>query len=108
MRYHQHLFPWGKERKKRERKGSEEKRTGVDNALLSELVQETLGDLVSTVVLSDLLTKDEDGLVAGHLLLHRRVERLTAGHLCVDEEVISTVLERRGGLEKGGDAGSSS
>lgn len=53
----------------------------VDHTLLAEAIQETLGDLVCAVVLGDLLTQDEDLLVALELLGQGLVERISDGVL---------------------------
>lgn len=50
---------------------------GVDYALLAEAVQKTLGDLVGTVVLSNLLTEDEDLGVALELFGQGLVEGIS-------------------------------
>ncbi|KAI6775058.1 hypothetical protein HG530_001816 [Fusarium avenaceum] len=49
----------------------------VNDTLLTEAVEETLGNLVGTVVLGNLLTEDEDLLVLGELLCESLVERIS-------------------------------
>jgi len=49
----------------------------VNDTLLAEAVEETLGNLVGTVVLGNLLTEDEDLLVLGELLCESLVERIS-------------------------------
>lgn len=53
----------------------------VNDTLVAEAVQKTLGHLVSTVVLGDLLTKDEDLGVGLELLSKSLVERISDGDL---------------------------
>jgi hypothetical protein len=49
----------------------------VNDTLLTEAVEETLGNLVGSVVLGNLLTEDEDLLVLGELLRESLVERIS-------------------------------
>ena len=60
-------FLAGSRRCKLEKNG---KLTSIDNTLLAEFVEETLGNFVGSVVLGDFLTENENGLVSDHLLLH--------------------------------------
>lgn len=53
----------------------------INNSLLLELVDKSLGHLVSTMVTSNFLTKDEDLIITNKLLLHGVVESITDGHL---------------------------
>lgn len=54
---------------------------GVNNTLVAEAIEETLGDLVGTVVLGNLLTEDESLGVLLELLGQSLVEGLTDGVL---------------------------
>src|SRR5262249_61596283 len=47
----------------------------VEHPALAEVLQHDLGDLVGAVVGADLLTHQEDGVVALHLLAHGLAER---------------------------------
>ena len=54
----------------------------VDDALLSEALQQALGDLVGAVVLRHFLTHEKDGVVPGQLLGHRLVQGVSIRDLC--------------------------
>jgi hypothetical protein len=67
--------------------------------LLAELGEHALGDLVGAVVVGDLLTHEEDALVAPHLLDHgapKRLAKLELGH-----SVTPRRCSRRGGRDRG-------
>ena len=51
----------------------------VDHALGTKAVEHPLGDLVGSVVLGNLLTHDEDAVIALHLLAHRLVQSFAIG-----------------------------
>ena len=51
----------------------------VDDATAPELVEHSLRDFVRAVVLGDLLTHEEDSVIALHLLGHRRPKGLAIG-----------------------------
>ena len=53
----------------------------VDDAVAAVLLKEAARDLVGALVLADLLANQKDGRVARHLLVDRRVERVTHGQL---------------------------
>ena len=64
----------------------------VDDALLAELVQHALADLVRAVVLRDFLAHEEDALVAAHLLGERLAQRFAE----LDQPVALTRRQRLG------------
>lgn len=81
----------------------------VDNALLAESVQKTLGDLVGTIVLRNFLTEDEDLRVSLELLGQCLVQGITDGVL-LDASTLSVgsgsevdgASDGAGGLGEGG------
>ena len=48
----------------------------VDHALVAELVEQALGDLVGALIFGDLLAHHEDAVVLAHLLGHGVAQRL--------------------------------
>ena len=53
----------------------------VPDSSFTELVEHTLGDLVGTLVLADLLTHEENIVVTTHLIRHGDTERISHSHL---------------------------
>lgn len=72
----------------------------VNDTLLTESVKKTLGDLVGTVVLSNLLTKDEDLGVGLELLSKGLVERITDSVLLDTRARALSVGSGLGGTEE--------
>eukprot|EP00128_Syssomonas_multiformis_P014289 Colp12_sorted_trinity150504_noHs@3256 len=58
---------------------------GVQDTLRTELVQETLGNLVGTIVLGDLLTNNENLIISLHFFLHGVVQGFTNSELVLSE-----------------------
>ena len=63
---------------------------GVDDAHLAELIEEALRDLIGPVVDADLLTHEEDAVVAGHLLAEGLIEGFAVGDDRHDQLTVST------------------
>ena len=54
----------------------------VDHPLGTKLLEQALADLVGALIFRDLLTHQEDALVAPHLLGHGVAQGLADGHRC--------------------------
>ena len=55
---------------------------GVHDPLVSEALEQALGDLVGAVVLGHLLTQEENGVVSLHLLGEGLVQRVSIRQFC--------------------------
>jgi hypothetical protein len=79
---------------------------GVNDTLVTEAVEKTLGHLVGTVVLGNLLSENEDLLVLLELLSESLVERISDGVL-LDAGAVVGVGSGLGGTENNGSRKSS-
>lgn len=70
---------------------------GVNDTLVTEAVQKTLGHLVSSIVLGDLLAEDEDLGVGLELLSKSLIERISDGDLL---DTRAGALSVRSGLRR--------
>lgn len=77
----------------------------VNDTLLTEAVEKTLGNLVGTIVLSDLLAKDEDLVVGLELLGKGLVEGISDGVLLDTGGVIGVGAGLEGTEDDGTDDG---
>ncbi|KAI6756497.1 hypothetical protein HG531_014112 [Fusarium graminearum] len=78
----------------------------VDDTLVAEAVEETLGHLVGTVVLGNLFSEDENFLVLVELLSESLIERISDGVL-LDAGAVVGVGSGLGGTENNGSRKSS-
>lgn len=53
----------------------------VDDSLRAKIVQHSLGDFVSTLILADLFTHEEDVRIASHFVAHRNAKSVSYGQL---------------------------